>query len=245
MVVQVGALGRAAARCRPADGGRRTALRGDGHRGRAGALRSAGPDHPHRPAPAARRRCRTRFAIASARRCRPDSRSIARPRAVAASASLSRSYRVNLNVLALVALFTGGFLVFSAQALSVVRRRSQLALLRVLGVTRGGSCGCMVAEAALIGAAGAAIGLLAGYHRPRPRSASAPTSVPVKSRELRHACRGRGQAHCFRPRRRRRCRQPGGGAEAARAAPAQALKAGDEQTAFDALQPAWPGSPPS
>jgi len=33
----------------------------------------------------------------------------------------------HLNVLALVALFTGGFLVFSAQALSLVRRRAQLA----------------------------------------------------------------------------------------------------------------------
>ena len=33
------------------------------------------------------------------------------------AASLSRSYRVNLNVLALVALFTGGLLVFSTQAL--------------------------------------------------------------------------------------------------------------------------------
>jgi len=73
------------------------------------------------------------------------------------NASLSRSYRVNLNVLALVALFTGGFLVFSAQALSVVRRRSQLALLRVLGVTRGGLVRMLLAEGALIGAAGAAI----------------------------------------------------------------------------------------
>ena len=65
------------------------------------------------------------------------------------NASLSRSYRVNLNVLALVALFTGGFLVFSAQALSVVRRRSQLALLRVLGVTRGGLVRLLLAEGAL------------------------------------------------------------------------------------------------
>ncbi|HUX24963.1 MAG TPA: ABC transporter permease, partial [Burkholderiales bacterium] len=79
------------------------------------------------------------------------------------NASMSRAYRVNLNVLALVALFTGGFLVFSAQALSVVRRRAQLALLRVLGVTRGGMVRALLAEGALIGAAGAAIGLAAGY----------------------------------------------------------------------------------
>ena len=51
-------------------------------------------------------------------------------------ANMSRAYRVNLNMLAMVALFTGAFLVFSTQALSVVRRRHQFALLRVLGFTR-------------------------------------------------------------------------------------------------------------
>src|SRR6202158_1801478 len=67
----------------------------------------------------------------------PAGLAVQRPEAgVAASESLSRSYRVNLNVLALVALFTGGLLVFFTEALSIVRRRSQLALLRVLGVTR-------------------------------------------------------------------------------------------------------------
>ncbi len=50
---------------------------------------------------------------------------------------LSRAYRINMNVLALVALFTGAFLVFSTQALAVVRRRAQFAMLRVLGFTRG------------------------------------------------------------------------------------------------------------
>src|SRR6185503_12658585 len=80
----------------------------------------------------------------------------------AASESLSRSYRVNLNVLALVALFTGGLLVFSTQALAVVRRRAQLALLRVLGVTRGGMLALLLAEAAVIGAAGAAAGIVLG-----------------------------------------------------------------------------------
>ena len=67
----------------------------------------------------------------------PAGVAVVRPEtSLAAGASLTRSYRVNLAVLALVALFTGGLLVFSTQALSVVRRRPQLALLRVLGVTR-------------------------------------------------------------------------------------------------------------
>ena len=41
--------------------------------------------------------------------------------------NLSRAYRVNLNVLALVALFTGGFLVFSLQAQATLARRAQFA----------------------------------------------------------------------------------------------------------------------
>ncbi|MDH3319719.1 MAG: FtsX-like permease family protein [Betaproteobacteria bacterium] len=78
-------------------------------------------------------------------------------------AALSRAYRVNLNVLALVALFTGGFLVFSAQALEVARRRGEHALLRVLGLTRGALARLVLLEASLVGAAGAALGLALGY----------------------------------------------------------------------------------
>ena len=51
--------------------------------------------------------------------------------------NVSRAYRVNLTVLALVAMFTGAFLVFSILALSVAQRvQQQLALLAVLGLTR-------------------------------------------------------------------------------------------------------------
>ncbi|HWA39083.1 MAG TPA: FtsX-like permease family protein, partial [Burkholderiales bacterium] len=80
-----------------------------------------------------------------------------------ASAYPSRAYRVNMNVLALVALFTGGFLVFSAQALEMARRRGEHALLRVLGLTAPQLRRLVLLEAALLGAAGAALGLLAGY----------------------------------------------------------------------------------
>src|SRR5207245_826861 len=79
------------------------------------------------------------------------------------SAALSRAYRVNLNVLALVALFTGGLLVFSAQALAVVRRRAQLALLRVLGMTRRSLVAMLLAEAAVVGAMGALAGIALGH----------------------------------------------------------------------------------
>ncbi|MDN5752004.1 MAG: ABC transporter permease [Nitrosospira sp.] len=78
-------------------------------------------------------------------------------------ANMSRAYRVNLNMLALVALFTGAFLVFSTQVLSVLRRRHQFALLRVLGLTRRQLLGQILLEGATLGAIGSLFGLLLGY----------------------------------------------------------------------------------
>ena len=77
-------------------------------------------------------------------------------------ASLSRAYRVNLNVLALVALFTGSFLVFSLQVQATLARRPQLAYLRAAGVTAGQLQRLLVAEAATIGVVGSALGILLG-----------------------------------------------------------------------------------
>jgi putative ABC transport system permease protein len=161
------------------------------------------------------------------------------------SASLTRSYRVNLNVLALVALFTGGLLVFSTQALAVVRRRGQLALLRVLGLRRRSLVVLLLAEALLVGALGAALGLLAGY-------ALAQTILQYVGADL-----GAGLFRGVRP---ALAVDPWAAAiffvlgvavallgsffpaiEAARAPPALALKAGDEQRVFERLTPLWPG----
>jgi putative ABC transport system permease protein len=94
----------------------------------------------------------------------PAGVSIQRPEASrAATASPSRAYRVNMIVLSLVALFTGALLVFAAQALAVVRRRSQFALLRVLGVTRGQLQRALLLEGVVIGGVGSAVGLAAGF----------------------------------------------------------------------------------
>lgn len=78
-------------------------------------------------------------------------------------ANMSRAYRVNLNMLALVALFTGVFLVFSTQALSVIRRRQQFALLRVLGFTRQQLLRQIMIEGAILGVIGSLLGLGLGY----------------------------------------------------------------------------------
>ncbi len=76
--------------------------------------------------------------------------------------NLSRAYRVNLTVLALVALFVGAFLVFSVVSLSVAQRTPALALLGVLGLAAHERRQWVLVECALLGAAGSALGLLLG-----------------------------------------------------------------------------------
>jgi putative ABC transport system permease protein len=94
----------------------------------------------------------------------PSGVAIAPPSArAAATTRFSRAYRVNLDVLALVALFTGAMLVYATQTLATVRRRPQFALLRTLGLSRRRLVAWVMGEAALLGAAGAALGLVAGY----------------------------------------------------------------------------------
>ncbi|MFP8777248.1 FtsX-like permease family protein [Hydrogenophaga sp. RWCD_12] len=76
--------------------------------------------------------------------------------------NLSRAYRVNLTVLALVALFTGGFLVFSVLSLSVARRQQQIALLGVLGLSAPERMRLVLAESALVGLLGSVLGIALG-----------------------------------------------------------------------------------
>ena len=73
--------------------------------------------------------------------------------------NLSRAYRVNLTVLALVALFTGAFLVFTTISFSVIRQQSQLALLSVLGATRRWLFGLVLTQALIVAAVGGLLGI--------------------------------------------------------------------------------------
>jgi len=73
--------------------------------------------------------------------------------------NVSRAYRVNLNVLALVALFTGAFLVFSLQVQGVVARRTELAFLRISGVTAGELQRLLLLESLASGVIGSLLGL--------------------------------------------------------------------------------------
>ncbi|UVW26999.1 FtsX-like permease family protein [Massilia sp. H6] len=160
------------------------------------------------------------------------------------NANLSRAYRVNLTVLALVALFTGAFLVFSTQALSVMRRRGQFALLRVLGLERGQLLCQVLLEGASLGVVGAALGIGGGYllaalalhffggdlgagYFPgiRPQVQFTPVAAAV------FFALGLGVAllGCLAP-----------ALDAARARPAVAIKSGADEAALSRLSRVWP-----
>jgi putative ABC transport system permease protein len=166
-------------------------------------------------------------------------------RSVRGTERLTRAYRVNLNVLALVALFTGGLLVFSTQALSIVRRRSQLALLRVVGVTRRGLVGLLLAEGALVGVVGGVLGVLLGY-------ALAWGTLRLIGPDLGAGLfRGIAMAPSVMPEQVALFFGLGVAAavlgsllpafEAGRAAPAAALRAGDDTRLFGRFTAVWPG----
>ncbi|THF63449.1 ABC transporter permease [Pseudothauera rhizosphaerae] len=86
------------------------------------------------------------------------------PEAAAAQvAGLSRAYRVNLGMLAAIALLTGAFLVFSTQMLAVARRRQEFAFLRALGLERSGLKRGLLAEGAALGLLGGLGGVALGH----------------------------------------------------------------------------------
>ena len=130
---------------------------------------------------------------------------------------------------------------FSTQALSVVRRRAQFALLRTLGMTRGALAALLVVEGALVGARRRAArprGRLRARVRRAARASariSAPATFaasrrsvaldPVAARVFGALGIAAAVLGSLVPAR-----------EAARAQPAAALKAGDEQQAFARLR---------
>lgn len=77
----------------------------------------------------------------------------------ASVASMTAAFRLNLTALSLLALLVGMFLIFNTMRFSVVQRRPTLAVLRALGVTRREVFALVLAEAAILGTAGAILGL--------------------------------------------------------------------------------------
>ncbi len=93
----------------------------------------------------------------------PTGLTLTEPDAAQAQVSdLSRAYRVNLSVLALIALFTGAFLVFSVLSLSVAKRAQQFALLGVLGLSARDRLALVLWESLALGLLGSALGVALG-----------------------------------------------------------------------------------
>jgi putative ABC transport system permease protein len=76
--------------------------------------------------------------------------------------SLTAAFTTNLQVMSLLGLLVGFFLIYSAVSFAVVQRRSLIGILRALGQTPGGVLSLLLGEAAVIGASGALLGLLLG-----------------------------------------------------------------------------------
>ena len=77
--------------------------------------------------------------------------------------AMTRAFRLNLTVLSLIALLVGLYLIFQALDGAVVRRRGEIAILRSLGVEESALRRAWLAEAALLGLAGGACGVLLGW----------------------------------------------------------------------------------
>lgn len=72
------------------------------------------------------------------------------------------AFRWNLKLLSYIALIVGAFLIYNTISVSVVRRRAEIGIARALGASRAKIHLAFVGEAALLGAAGAAIGIPLG-----------------------------------------------------------------------------------
>jgi putative ABC transport system permease protein len=73
-----------------------------------------------------------------------------------------RSFQLNLAALSYIAMLVGMYLIYNTVAISVVQRRPDIGTLRALGATRGSIFRAFLAEGALFGAAGSALGLVLG-----------------------------------------------------------------------------------
>jgi putative ABC transport system permease protein len=72
------------------------------------------------------------------------------------------AFHINLTALSYVALLVGLFLVYNTVSVSVLSRRSEIGILRAIGVSKAGVRGLFLAEAAALSVVGATVGLFLG-----------------------------------------------------------------------------------
>lgn len=73
-----------------------------------------------------------------------------------------RAFRWNLRILSYISLLVGAFLIYNTIAVSVVRRRAEIGILRALGVSAAGVLAIFLGEAAMLGALGSLAGIALG-----------------------------------------------------------------------------------
>jgi putative ABC transport system permease protein len=76
---------------------------------------------------------------------------------------MTRGFRLNLTILSLIALLVGLYLIFQSLDAAVVRRRSEIAILRALGVGEKQLQWAWLGEALLLGVGGGILGVLLGW----------------------------------------------------------------------------------
>jgi putative ABC transport system permease protein len=105
---------------------------------------------------------------ATLRRQLPPEVTVERPEARNAQVEqMLASFQLNLFVLSLIALFVGVFLVYNTMAVSVVRQRREIGILRALGVSRGQIMLAVGTEGGLVGLIGSALGVGIGLFMAR------------------------------------------------------------------------------
>jgi putative ABC transport system permease protein len=76
--------------------------------------------------------------------------------------AMTDAFTTNLKAMSLLALLVGTFLIYGAVSFAVLQRRTIIGVLRALGATRGEVLRLVLGEAAVLGIAGAACGVLLG-----------------------------------------------------------------------------------
>ena len=79
-----------------------------------------------------------------------------------AMANMSHAFQTNLSAMSLLALLVGGFLIYNSATFSVLQRRRQFGIMRLLGATRREVFRLILLEQLLIGLVGTLLGLGAG-----------------------------------------------------------------------------------
>lgn len=79
-----------------------------------------------------------------------------------ATLDMSAAFMTNLTAMSLLALLVGIFLIYNSVGFAVLQRRGLIGVLRALGLTRTQTFSLILAEAAMLGIAGAVLGLFFG-----------------------------------------------------------------------------------